>query len=895
MVLYLALFCALTGGVEGRVEDPAGAAVQGATVSLRSGLQAQTATGRSDADGRYRLSAAGSGSFILRVEAAGFAPYQTAVRLGQSESVKLDIKLTLSPVSSEVTVSAEAGSAVSTGESAQRITAISAGEIEEKTLIAITEAARGEKGVAEQRTAPSMGSFFVRGLTGKNVAVYRDGVRYTTSAQRGGVSTFQNLIDPAWLESVEMVRGPNSAQFGSDSMGGAVHLVSRTPGFSASGRDVRGDMGMFYQSAANAFGEQARVTWSGTRLAGLAALAARRVNRMRPGGGVDSRAAVTRFLGLDSKEFGPRLDDTAFTQYGGMLHLQSQLSPLDHLSFHYERGQQDGSRRYDQLMGGDGNLVADLRNLMLDFGYLRWQRFRAGWLEQASASVSYTAQREERVNQGGQGNPLGAITHQYERLAAWGVQGQGEKRSGSHSLNGGLEGYFERMRSPAYSWSPATGATTITRPRVPDHAQTMNYGLYLQDVWTPDRFGRVRVSGALRWGGGSYRSRAADSPVVGGNPLWPDDSLTANSLTGRLGVAVRAGGGFSVHGLYSRGFRVPNMTDLGTLGLQGNGFYETSASGVAGRDATVGDRADALARSTGKPVTQLSPETADNWEGGASWQAGRVRLEATTFLMRLNDTVVSQTLILPPGAIGQPLGDQVISQQLPTGAVYVPAAVNPVLVRANLGASSLRGVEQSMKLRLPQSLHLSQNFTWIEARDRATGAPPDIEPGVPAPALNASLLWSPSSKRVWLEAYGTAADRQSRLSSLALADRRIGAARSTASIASFFRNGATVRGLVVDGRLAATGETLAEVQRRVLGGAVSAPMYTAVAGYAVFGIRAGFPTGRRSEVMLDFFNITDRNWRGIGWGVDADGRGVTVRWKIRLESDPTASPAAARP
>ena len=134
--------------------------------------------------------------------------------------------------------------------------------------------------------------------------------------------------------------------------------------------------------------------------------------------------------------------------------------------------------------------------------------------------------------------------------------------------------------------------------------------------------------------------------------------------------------------------------------------------------------------------------------------------------------------------------------------------------------------------------------------------------------------------------YRIRAERQSRLASLALADRRIGASRSTTSIASFFRNGATVRGLVVDGRLAATGETLAEVQRRVLGGAVSAPMYTAVAGYAVFGLRAGFPTGRNSEVMLDFFNITDRNWRGIGWGVDADGRGVTVRWKIRLEPAP---------
>lgn len=865
--VWLLLMMEFAGGLEGLVLDPSGSPVRGANVSLRNALQAQTAQSRTDAGGRFSLQPPSAGSFILRVEATGFTPYQAAVNLTAGETVRHTARLSLSPVSSEVTVSAEAG-AVATPDSAQRVVTLNKSEIEERSVTTLTETARGSPGVAEQRTAPGMGAFFVRGLTGKNVAVYRDGIRYTTSAQRGGVSTFQNLVDASWLESVEMVRGPNSAQFGSDSMGGAVHLVSQIPGFSGGDPVFRGEQNLYYHSASNSFGEQTRVTWSGARLAGLAAIAGRRVNRSRTGGGIDSRAAVTRFLGLESTIFGTRLPDTAFTQYGGMVHLQAQLSPLDHLSIHYERGQQDGSRRYDQLLGGDGNLIADLRNLMLDFGYLRWQRFQAGWLDRAGASVSYTAQREERVNQGGQGNPLGVITHQYERLAAWGVQAQGEKRAGAHALAGGLEAYFERMKSPAYSWNPANGAVTLTRPRVPDGAEYANYGAYLQDAWTPGALKRLRIAAALRWGGGAYRA--------------PGDSLTANGLTGRVGAVARLGGGVSLQGLYSRGFRVPNMTDLGTLGLQGNGNYETSASGVAGRGAEVGDSAGVSARSTGRPAEQLVPETADNWEGGLSWQSGPFRAEAAFFVMRLGNTVVSQALILPPGAAGQPLGDQVISSQLPNGVVFVQAAVNPVLVRANLGGATFRGLEQSLKWRLTDSWFISQNLTWVEARERETGGPPDIEPGVPAPTLNAAVLWSPSKRRVWVEAYGTAADRQSRLSSLALADRRIGASRSLTSIASFFRNGATARGLVRDGRLVPTGETLAEVQRRVLGGAVSAPMYTAVAGYAVFGVRAGFPAGRRSEIMLDFYNVTDHNWRGMGWGIDADGRGVTIRWKVRF-------------
>ena len=86
-----------------------------------------------------------------------------------------------------------------------------------------------EQGVNLQRTSPSLSAVFVRGLTGRNVAVYVDGVRYTTSAQRGGVGTFFSLIEPSSLEAVEILRGPNSSQYGSDAHGGVVNFISHSP------------------------------------------------------------------------------------------------------------------------------------------------------------------------------------------------------------------------------------------------------------------------------------------------------------------------------------------------------------------------------------------------------------------------------------------------------------------------------------------------------------------------------------------------------------------------------------------------------------------------------------------------------------------------------------------
>ena len=51
-----------------------------------------------------------------------------------------------------------------------------------------------------QRTSPTMAGVFVRGLTGNKVNVFVDGVRYSNGAQRGGVNTFLDLIEPGMLE-----------------------------------------------------------------------------------------------------------------------------------------------------------------------------------------------------------------------------------------------------------------------------------------------------------------------------------------------------------------------------------------------------------------------------------------------------------------------------------------------------------------------------------------------------------------------------------------------------------------------------------------------------------------------------------------------------------------------
>lgn len=879
------------GSVAGTVRDASGAAVSGAKVYLVQTQQAILQSTKSNTEGQFRFDQVATGTYEVRVSERNFSTRRVPTQVTAGDVAEVNVLLEINPLTETVTVSAETGQVQDTAMVAQQVNVISEDALRLRTTAVLAQVADEEVGLALQRTSPTIGAIFVRGLTGKNVVTYIDGVRYTTSAQRGGINTFFNLNEPSTLRAVEVLRGPNSAQYGSDSLGGAINLVTRGPEYGNLLPETHGEFNTFFTSADLSFGGNTLLTYGTKRFGLLVNSAARRVNTLRPAGGIDTHSAVTRFLGLPSDILGNRLTDTAFTQYGGAIRLNYALSSDQHLSFNYQRGQQDGGKRYDQTIGGDGNLIADLRNLMNDFAYVRYVKQGAGFFDTASFTGSFNSQREERVNQGGRGNLLGAITHQYERINVFGLNFYFDKQfSPTNTFLVGGDFYHERMNSPAFAFNPANHTTTLTRPRVPDEARYITSGLFVQDVWdaVPQR---LRLSGALRYNVASYQSRASNSPLVGGRPLFPDDSLRVDDFSGRLGAIITPVDDFHITLNFSRGFRAPSMTDLGTLGLTGDGF-EVDASTALALGGLIGTTADANAISTGLPAEQQRSEISNNVDLSFSYRRKRFDTELTFFVNDLNDTIVKQALILPPGAVGLFLAEQQIVEQRQNGVVFVGASSAPVLLRANFTDARISGLEYELEARLSHKWTFAGNFTYIRAKDKATGLPPNIEGGTPPPTGFLRLRYQPST-RYWIEAYSTLAARQERLSTLDLSDRRTGATRSRNDIRDFFRRGACVRGLVApgpDGRcgtndetiLIATGETLAQVQTRVLGTANSAPLFPYLPGYGLFNLRGGFRLNDRSQITLDFENIGDKSYRGPSWGIDGPGRSISARYQYKF-------------
>ncbi|MGH9813026.1 MAG: TonB-dependent receptor domain-containing protein, partial [Candidatus Acidiferrales bacterium] len=261
----------------------------------------------------------------------------------------------------------------------------------------------------------------------------------------------------------------------------------------------------------------------------------------------------------------------------------------------------------------------------------------------------------------------------------------------------------------------------------------------------------------------------------------------------------------------------------------------------------------------------------------------RMTASVSGFVNDISDFITKRTLILPPGAVGETIGGQTIVSQLASGAVITAADPRPVIVRANVGAMRLWGVEATWEGQVTDSFLATANFYYLRGRDQQTGLPPDIEGGLPPAAGFVSLRWQPPGKRYWVEAYSTLASYQDRLSSIELADQRIGGLRSRSSITSFFNNGAVARGLVSGGILLPTGETLAEVLDRVLGvGVNSAPFFTKTPGYATANLRGGFSLTERSDIVWVLENLLDKNYRVHGSGVDGPGTNLQVSYRIRF-------------
>ena len=337
------------GDVTGTVKDASGGALVGAQVTVLTPQRAVVAVTITDQSGKFSVAALADGQYVISVKFPSLKEKQVVVTVAGGNAAALDIQLDTVKLGEDVTVTANPGAAGELNKASQPVNVISADDVINRSKTVFAQAFENEVGVNLQRTSPGMAGVFVRGLTGGKVNVFIDGVRFTNGAQRGGVNTFLDLIDPTTVDGVEVLRGPSSAQYGSDALGGSIQVLSKLPTLSTGQKQsiTASFMAGVESAHVGGFG-QLGVNYATSTFGLFGSVTGRKNGDYKPGGGEDTHAAVTRFLGVPSSVLYPaRMPDTGFTS--NAMQLRANWVPNSNFLIvgNYIRTRQDGANRWD--------------------------------------------------------------------------------------------------------------------------------------------------------------------------------------------------------------------------------------------------------------------------------------------------------------------------------------------------------------------------------------------------------------------------------------------------------------------------------------------------------------------------------------------------------------------
>ncbi len=204
----------------GTVVDQSGQAVPRAYVRLLDRHGSELAATFADENGRFRVSAS---STDCRIEAS-LTGFETSSVACATEPAR--IVLAVAPVRETVVVSATR-TAAPAGQVGASVTTFTTDDLVHRDVPLVGDLLRASPGVMVVRTGSpgAVTSLFVRGGESNYNKVLLDGIPLN---EPGGTFNFSNLTTDN-LEQIEIVRGANSALFGSDAMSSVIQLRTKRP------------------------------------------------------------------------------------------------------------------------------------------------------------------------------------------------------------------------------------------------------------------------------------------------------------------------------------------------------------------------------------------------------------------------------------------------------------------------------------------------------------------------------------------------------------------------------------------------------------------------------------------------------------------------------------------
>lgn len=527
----------------------------------------------------------------------------TAAVVGAGPAWAADADASVDVVSDQVITVTATRLPIEAQDAPATVTVIDEKKIADELVTDIKDLVRYEPGISVPRGPTRFGAalgttgragnegFVIRGIGGNRVLIQVDGVRvpdgFTFGAQSAGRGDY---VDVGLVKSVEILRGPASALYGSDGLAGAVSFTTSDPGDFLTGDKKFGGLARAaYSSSDDEFAETAILAGRAGDLSAMIAYTRRDFKELDNQGTVGGTGALRTEPNPQDGESNAVLGRIVWEPGGGhklrltgeWLDTTVDTNVLTGLSATVEllRAHDTGKRKrigFDWTWEGEG--VVD------------YARVSAWW--QDARDVQFTdedrtpAADRERLNSF-ENRVFGASGEVRSEFATGAVE---------HKLIFGADASKTRQRGLRDGVVPPFGETFPTRA-----FPTTDFTLAGAFITDQISFGPVTLYPALRFD--TYDLSPQADPLL---PAFAAAKQDGSKLSPKLGAVLTLGKA-RIFANYARGFKAPEPGQV-------NQFFSNLASGY-----------------TSVPNPNLRPETSESIEGGVRVGLDGFSFDATAF------------------------------------------------------------------------------------------------------------------------------------------------------------------------------------------------------------------------------------------------------------------------
>jgi hemoglobin/transferrin/lactoferrin receptor protein len=541
-----------------------------------------------------------------------------------------------------------------------------------------------------QKSQQGGSSPVIRGFEASRVTLVIDGIRMNNAIYRSG--HLQNVItvDQNMLQRVEVMYGPASTIYGSDGLGGIIHLQTKNPVLSGTDKKMTTHGAAFarYSGANNEKTIHAHASIGGNRVAWLQSYTFSDFGDMKMGRRYPDRYPdfgrrsfyIDRINGIDSVV---KNNDDRVQKFSGYRQwditqklLVRQSGNVQHL-LNFQYSNTNNVPRYDRLQ--------DIRNGTLRFAewyYGPQKRLLAayelnatdvGFMDELKVNVSYQDIEESRQTR--EYRRYDRFDSRVEKVKVGGLAASFRKKWTANELTAGMDAQLNQVRSSATRTHINTGTVTSLDTRYPDGRNSMDYaGIFAQHLYKSPNGKWVFNDGVrLQWV--MLRSNIDNNSFF----RLPDTVFSQKhiAVSGNIGVIYNPHKNTRLSLSLATGFRAPNIDDLAKL-------FESS---TAARQVVV-------------PNGNIQPEYTYNIDLSVTQQlANKGSVELTGFYTLLRNALVKAPFRLN----GQ-------------DSIVYDGVRSQVLANQNSNRGYLFGFSASLVYNITQRLTLSSDLSYTFGR-----------------------------------------------------------------------------------------------------------------------------------------------------------------------------------